>query len=84
MEPNRLLCKALAIGVLDCQFFFLVADTRLSSGQLAYGVRGYPGPEYMYNMNWESCSFMCVRHVPMHGTLPRGLFVATVHFMQLV
>ena len=33
----------------------------------------------MYNKNWESCSFMRVRHVPMHGTLA---ILATVHFMQ--
>ena len=36
----------------------------------------------MYSMNWETCNFMHVRHVPMHGTLSGGQFVATVHFMQ--
>ena len=33
-----------------------VADTRLSSSQPAYGVHGHPGPEYMYSMNWETCT----------------------------
>ena len=23
----------------------------------------------MYSMNWETCSFMSVRHVPLQGTL---------------
>ena len=61
-----------AFGLSLVMFFFLVADTKLSSGQPAYGVRGDPGPEYMYNMNWETCSFMRVRHVAMHGTLSGG------------
>ena len=36
----------------------------------------------MYSMNWETYSFTRVRHVPMHGTLLGGQFIATVHFMQ--
>ena len=39
----------------------------------------------MYSMNWETYSFMHVRHVPPRGTLSRGgggQFVAIVHSMQ--
>ena len=60
--------------------FFVVADTRLSSGHPAYGVRGYSSPENMYSMNWETYSFMRTRHVPVLGMLWGGQFVA--HVMQ--
>ena len=68
-------------GEKDYLFFF-VSDTRLSSGHPANGVHGHPGPDYMYSMNWETCSFMRVRHVPMQGTLLGGQSVATVDSMQ--
>ena len=45
-----------------CILFF-VADTRLSSGHLASGVRGHSGPVSMYSMNWVTYSFMRARHV---------------------
>ena len=50
----------------------LVADTRLSSGHLASGVRGHSGLESMYSMNWVTYSFMWVRHVSMQGMLRGG------------
>ena len=40
--------------------FFSVADTRRSSGHAADGVHGHPGPDYVYSMNWVTCSFMCL------------------------
>ena len=52
-----------------CPNFFFVADTRLSSGHLASGVRGHSGPVSMYSMNWVTYSFMWARHVSMQGTL---------------
>ena len=33
---------------------------------------GTHGPNYMYSMNWETCTFMHVRHVPTQGTLSGG------------
>ena len=51
-------------------FFF--ADTTLSSGYLASGVRGHSGLVSMYSMNWVTYSFMRARHVSMQGTLRGG------------
>ena len=63
--------------------FFFVADTRLSAGHLASGVRGHSGPESRCSMNWVTYSFMRARHVSMQGTLRGGGgFVATAHVMQ--
>ena len=50
-------------------YLFYVADTRLSSSHQTYGVHGHSSPENMYNMNWETYSFMRMRHVPVLGTL---------------
>ena len=52
--------------------FLFVADTRLGSRRLAYGVCGHLGPGYMCSMDWKTCSFMRMRHVPVHGTLSGG------------
>ena len=57
--------------LLICSFFF-VADTRLSSGHPAYGVRGYSSPKIVYGITWETYSFMRMRHVPVLGTLWGG------------
>ena len=37
--------------ILSSLFFFVFADTRLSSGHQASGVHGRPGPESTYSMN---------------------------------
>ena len=39
---------------------------------LSTGVHGHPGTDYMYSMNWETCSWMRVRHVPMREGRCRG------------
>ena len=69
-------------SILHCRFCFLVDDARLSSGHPAYGMCGHSDPENMYSMNWETYSFMRMRHVPVLGTLWGGQIVATVHVMQ--
>ena len=44
------------LGAFFFAFFFFVADTGLSSGHLAYGVRGHSGPKSMFFF-----AFFCLR-----------------------
>ena len=55
------------------QYIFFLLDTSLRPRHPANGVHGHPGPNYMYSMKWENCSFMPVRHVPTReGRCPGG------------
>ena len=65
MVRNGVKCRSV-------QGIFFVADTRLSSGHPAYGVRGHSGPESTYSMNWVTYTFMRARHVSVLGTLWGG------------
>ena len=70
--------KSITISLQD-EFgdIFLVADTKLSSGHPANGVRGNSRLESMDSMNWVTYIFMRARHISFHGMLWGGeAFVA--------
>ena len=80
LQGARTVCATPSYTQKTC--LFPTPSTILTDLALEHAVRGHLGPRHMYSMNWETCSFMRMRHVLVHETLSRGQFVATVHFMQ--